>query len=73
MLAMWLSMTVSEIRGLTKSESIDGDYITIRSVLLMVNGKDVRKELAKEVTRNRRYKLPERLKKLINEVEGDLS
>lgn len=72
MLAMWLSMTVSEIRGLTKSESIDGDYITIRSVLLTVNGKDVRKELAKEVTRNRRYKLPERLKKLINEVEGDI-
>lgn len=72
MLAMWLSMTVSEIRGLTKSESIDGDYITIRSVLLTIKGQDVRKDLAKEVTRNRSYKLPERLKMLINEVEGDI-
>ena len=72
MLAMWLSMTVSEIRGLTKSESIDGEYITIRSVLLTVDGKDVRKDLAKEVTRNRSYKLPKRLQELINNVEGDV-
>lgn len=72
MLAMWLSMTVSEIRGLTKSESLDVEYITIRSVLLTVKGEDVRKELAKEVTRNRRYKLPERLQKLINDVDGDI-
>ena len=72
MLAMWLSMTVSEIRGLTKSESLDGEYITIRSVLLTVDGKDVRKDIAKEVTRNRSYKLPERLQELINNVEGDV-
>jgi len=72
LLAMWLSMTVSEIRGLTKSESIDGNYITIRSVLLTVDGQDVRKDLAKEVTRNRRYELPERLRTLINNVDGDI-
>ena len=72
LLALWLSMTVSEIRGLTKSESLDGNFITIRSVLLTVDGQDVRKELAKEVTRNRRYELPERLRTLINEVDGDI-
>lgn len=72
MLAMWLSMTVSEIRGLTKSESLDGEYITIRSVMLTVNGKDVRKDLAKEVTRNRRYRLPERLRELIDGVDGNI-
>ena len=71
LLAMWLSFTVSEIRGLTKSKSIDGDYITIREVLVNVGGGDVRKELAKEVTRNRRHRMPGRIKELIDRVEGD--
>lgn len=72
LLAMWLSFTESEIRGLTKSKSIDGDYITIREVLVMVDGVGVRKEVAKEETRNRRHKMPERIKELIDEVDGDV-
>lgn len=72
LLAMWLSFTMSEVRGLTKSKSIDGDYITIREVLVHVGGEDIRKDLAKEVTRNRRHKMPEHIKKLIDQVDGDI-
>lgn len=72
LLAMWLSFTVSEIRGLTKSKSIDGDYITIREVLVNVGGEDVRKEIAKEVTRNRRHRMPYRIRELVEKVDGDV-
>lgn len=72
LLAMWLSFTMSEIRGLTKSKSIDGDYITIREVLVHVGGQDIRKDLAKEVTRNRRHRMPKHIKDLINQVDGDI-
>ena len=72
LLAMWLSFTMSEIRGLTKSKSIDGNYITIREVLVNVEGVDVRKDLAKEVTRNRRHRMPEYIKNLIDQVDGDI-
>ena len=72
LLAMWLSFTMSEIRGLTKSRSIDGDYITIREVLVHVGGEDIRKDLAKEITRNRRHHMPEHIKNLIDQVDGDI-
>lgn len=72
LLAMWLSFTMSEIRGLTKSKSIDGDYITIKEVLVSVGGVDERKEIAKEITRNRRHRMPGRIQELINEVDGDV-
>lgn len=72
LLAMWLSFTMSEIRGLTKSKSIDGDYITIREVLVNVGGIDERKEIAKELTRNRRHRMPDRIMDLIDKVEGDV-
>ncbi len=61
-----------EIRGLTKSKSIDGDYITIREVLVSVGGIDERKEIAKELTRNRRHRMPDRIRDLIDKVEGDV-
>lgn len=72
LLAMWLSFTMSEIRGLTKSKSIDGDYITIKEVLVSVGGVDERKDLAKEITRNRRHRMPDRIHELINDVKGDI-
>lgn len=72
LLAMWLSFTESEIRGLTKSRSIDGDYITIREVMVQIGGEDVRKEMAKEETRNRRHRIPPYIKNLIDQVEGDV-
>ena len=72
LLAMWLSFTESEIRGLTKSKSIDGDYVTIREVVVVVDGIDVRKEMAKEETRNRRHRMPPHIKDLIDQVDGDV-
>lgn len=72
LLGMWLSMSLSEIRGLTKSKSLDGDYITIREVVVRTGGRDVRKILAKEVTRNRRFLMPEKIKGLVDAVDGDI-
>lgn len=74
LLAMWLSFTMSEIRGLKKSLSIssDGNYISIKKVVVVVDGKDVEKDVAKEETRHRTHRLPEYIKQLINKVEGDV-
>lgn len=72
LLAMWLSFTMSEIRGLTKSKSIDGDYITIKEVIVSKKGGEVRKEIAKNKYRNRRLVIPKYIKSLIDEVEGDI-
>lgn len=71
LLSMWLSLTVSEIRGLTKSKSLDGNYLTVREVLVTVNGKDIRKDMAKEVTRNRRFKIPPYIMNLIEALPKD--
>lgn len=72
LLAMWLSFTASEIRGLTKSKSINGDYITIRETVITVNGQAVRKETAKNNTRKRRHKIPAYIKNLIDQVPDDV-
>jgi len=72
LLAMWLSFTMSEMRGLTKSKSIDGDYITIREVVVYTDGQDVRKDIGKNDMRNRRLKMPPRIKELVDAVEGDV-
>lgn len=71
MLAMWLSFSMSEIRGLTKSQSVDGDYLTIREVVVDVNGAPLRKGKAKQPTRIRRHEMPVYIKELINRVETD--
>lgn len=72
LLAMWLSFTMSEIRGLTKSKSLDGDYIVIREVLVNLGNADVRKPQAKTFSRNRMHHIPPYIKHLIDEVEGDI-
>lgn len=72
LLAMWLSFSLSEIRGLTKSKSVSGNYITIVEVVVDVNNSPLRKNLAKNVNRNRRHKIPPYIKHLIDQVEGDI-
>ncbi|MDD3185256.1 MAG: tyrosine-type recombinase/integrase [Anaerostipes sp.] len=72
LLAMWLSFSMSEIRGLTKSKSIDGDYITIVEVIIDTKDGPYRKELAKNEQRNRRHRMPNYIKELIDKVEGDV-
>ncbi len=72
LLAIWFSFTMSEIRGLTKSKSLHGDYLTIREVV--VDGEDgpVRKKIAKNEIRNRRHRVPKYIKDLIDRVDGDI-
>jgi integrase len=72
LLASWLSFSMSEVRGLTKSKSIQGDYITINEVVVTVDNKPYRKEMAKNPTRNRRHRIPPYIKELIDQVEGDI-
>lgn len=77
LLAMWLSFSESEIRGLTKSKSLDVDkdgtyYLTIREVVVWADGRYQRKSLAKTDARIRRHKVPEYIKTLIDNVDGDI-
>lgn len=73
LLAAWLSYSMSEVRGLTKSKSLshDGNYLTINEVVVDVDGSPHRKDIAKNPTRNRRHKIPIYIKGLIDKVEGD--
>jgi len=73
LLAAWLSFSLSEIRGLTKSKSItqDGNYMRINEVIVMVDNKPVIKEIAKNPTRNRKHRIPDYIKSLIDKVDGD--
>ena len=72
LLSMWLSFTMSEIRGLTKSKSIHGDQISIVETVVRINGVDVVKKGGKEQKRSRTLDLPEYIKHLIDNVEGDI-
>lgn len=74
LLAMWLSLTESEILGLTKSKSIssDGCYITIKEVIVKnEHNNAVVKNKGKQPTRDRTLRLPEYLKQLIDKIETD--
>ena len=73
LLAIWLSFSMSEIRGLTKSKSIYNDeYIVVSEVLVKVGKEDKLKKQGKKETRNRMHKIPAHIKKLIDNVEGDV-
>lgn len=72
LLSMWLSFSMSEIRGLTKSKSIKNNQITIAETVVDVDGKAVRKSGGKEVKRVRTLEIPPYIKKLIDNVEGDV-
>jgi hypothetical protein len=54
LLAMWLSLSLSEIRGLKKSTSIKDGYLIINEVVVDVNCEPIRKQQAKTFTRNSR-------------------
>lgn len=70
LLAMWLSFSMSEVRGLKKS-SISNGYITIKEVVVDVNRKATRKEQAKTLTRIRRHEIPEYIQSLIDRTDPD--
>lgn len=67
MLAIWLSLSMSEVRGL-KYSSIRHGCIYIDQVIVDVDGKPVEKQRAKVATRNRCLELPEMLLELIRKT-----
>lgn len=71
MLAMWLSFSMEEIRGLKKSNSIQGDYIVIQQVIVTVNNRPLEKDLAKTDTRIRKHFIPPYIKELIDALPED--
>lgn len=58
LLAMWLSFSMRKVRGLTKSKSISGDYLTIKGVIVDVRKEAITKEMGKNPARNRRHRIP---------------
>nr|WP_308743111.1 site-specific integrase [uncultured Anaerocolumna sp.] len=71
LLAMWLSLSLSEIRGLKKSTSIKDGYLIINEVVVDVNCEPIRKQQAKTFTRIRKHKIPEYIQKLIYNTNTD--
>lgn len=73
LLAAWLSLSMSEIKGLTKSRSLRGDYLLVgEETVVRVDGHEIRKAGGKEASRTRALKLPDYIRHLIDEVDGDV-
>lgn len=86
LLAAWLSLSLSEIRGLTKSRSVLNGQLLVADTMVRVRVgekpgpdgkprgvyKDILKEGGKEEKRARAFDLPPYLMKLIDRVNGDV-
>lgn len=72
LLAAWLTLSMSEIRGLTKSKSLRGDHLIVCETLVRVRGQDIRREGGKEEQRSRVLALPAHIRQLIDQVDGDI-
>ena len=68
LLALWLSFTMSEVRGLKFSDVHNG-YITINRVIVDAGTLPVEKPTAKTEARLRRHRLPPYLQDLISEAD----
>jgi hypothetical protein len=69
LLAMWLSFTISEIRGIMKSDIKDG-MLTLNRVIVDVDNKPVVKTDMKEYARTRQHIIPPYIMELIDKCEG---
>ena len=72
LLAACMSLTISEIRGLTKSKSIHNGKLTILETVIDVDGQPIRKKGGKEETRARILDIPDFIQRLIDAVDGDV-
>ena len=71
LLALWLSLRMSEVRGIRK-EDISGNTLTIRSTRITINGEDVCRNQTKTYNSTRKEELPPYIMELIrNELEAD--
>ena len=67
LLAMWLSCSMSEIRGIQVSSIHDG-YVLIQESVVDVDGKSVSKEATKAYNRTRKLRLPSEILDMIKET-----
>lgn len=72
LLAMWMTFTISEIRGFTKSKSIRNGQISVIETVVDIGGKPVRKLYGKEEERTRTQNIPPYIQYLIDQVDGDV-
>jgi len=69
LLAMWMSLTVSEIRGIKVSSIRDG-VLYIEESIVQINGLPVSKAAAKAYDRNRKNRIPPYIMKLIEKTDA---
>ena len=69
LLAMWLSCSASEIRGIQVSSIRDG-YVTIQESMVDVDGVPVSKQATKAYERTRKLKLPKTIMDLIEQTDA---
>jgi integrase len=69
LLAMWMSLTESEIRGIKVSSIRDG-VLYIEEAVVQINGVPVHKEAAKAYDRNRKNRIPPYIMKLIEKTDA---
>lgn len=69
LLAMWLSLSVSEIRGLTV-DSVRGDTLVVSGAIVDVDGVPTWKKSNKAYNRTRALHIPPRIMELIRETDA---
>lgn len=70
LLALWLSLRMSEIRGLRKSDVKNGRLI-IQNSVVTVDGKNIEKKATKTYESTRIHEIPAYIQRLIDNVEGE--
>jgi len=70
LLAMWMGLSMSEIRGIDHKSIRDG-VLTIDKTVVDVNGERVEKAKTKAYDRTRRLKVPEYIMDLISQQDGE--
>lgn len=70
LLAMWLSLRMSEVKGLKHSDIKDG-YLSVNRVLVYVDREEITKDIAKTQNSNRTLKVPQYIQQLIDAVPAD--
>ena len=71
LLAMWLSLSISEIRGIKKEDIDSNGILTLNRTIVDVNGKAVVKDAMKEFERARQLQVPKYILELINTCPND--
>ena len=69
MLAIWMSYSMSEIRGIKISSITSDGFLTIKNVIVDVDGKATEKEKTKAFARTRKSKIPPYILNLIKETD----